>query len=203
MRSIGLSVLVCGFVAAALGLGCSSKQPETLDPREAMQGEFAGAPDWVIRGCASYWGDDASENICGVGSAGGSRNISLMRTTAIGRGRTEIARTLQTKVKAMLKDYASTTTGGEEFGMAANDEQHIVDVSKQITDISLSGTEMTDSWISQNGTFYALVALDLEKFEDSVRRMDQLSESVRKAVVERAEQSFAELDDEIESERAR
>jgi hypothetical protein len=203
MRSIGLSLLVCGFVAAALGLGCGGKQPETLDPRDAMQGEFAGAPDWVIRGCSSYWGDDASENICGVGSAGGSRNISLMRTTAIGRGRTEIARTLQTKVKAMLKDYASTTTGGEDFGTAANDEQHIVDVTKQITDISLSGTEMTDSWISQNGTFYALVALDLEKFEDSVRRMDQLSESVRKAVVERAEQSFAELDDEIEKERAR
>ena len=66
MRSIGLSLLVCGFVAAALGLGCGGKQPETLDPREAMQGEFAGAPDWVIRGCASYWGDDASKNICGV-----------------------------------------------------------------------------------------------------------------------------------------
>jgi predicted aminopeptidase len=103
----------------------------------------------------------------------------------------------------MLKDYASTTTGGEEFGSAANDEQHIVDVSKQITDISLSGTEMTDSWISQNGTFYALVSLDLDKFEDSVKRMDQLSEAVRDAVVERAEQSFAELDDEIDKERAR
>jgi hypothetical protein len=76
-------------------------------------------------------------------------------------------------------------------------------VSKQITDMSLSGTEMADSWISQTGTYYALVALDVEKFSDVVSRMDQLSESVRRAVVERAEDSFSELHEEIETERQR
>ena len=156
----------------------------------------------MIESCRVYWDDDEGL-ICGVGSASGSRNVSLMRTTAIGRGRTEISRTLSTQVKAMLKDYASTTTGGQEFGRDANDEQHIVDVSKQITDMSLSGTEMADSWISQTGTYYALVALDGEKFSDAVSRMDQLSESVRRAVVERAEASFSELNEEIENERQR
>ena len=126
-----------------------------------------------------------------------------MVTAAQGRGRTAIARSLDLHVKAMLKDYQATTTGGEEFGEAASDEQHIVDVSKQITNMSLSGTEMTDSWISQTGTYYALVALDVEKFSDAVSRMDQLSESVRRAVVERAEDSFRELNEEIENERAR
>ncbi len=189
---LGLLICIC---AAGIALGCA-KEPDASTPAGAMHGEFAGAPDWVIRGCSTYWGDEASKQICGVGSAGGTRNVSLARTTAIGRGRTEIARTLQVKVRAMLKDYAATTTGGEEFGTAANDEQHIVDVSKQITDLSLSGTEMTDSWISQNGTFYALVSLDVEKFSDSVNRMNQLSERVREAVVERADQAFAELDEE-------
>ncbi len=187
---------------ALVAVGCAgSKEP--LHPSEVLEGEFAGAPDWVVRGCSAYWGDDSSRVICGVGSAGGSRNISLMRSAAIARGRTEIARTLGTKVKAMLKDYASTTTGGEEFGRAANDEQHVVDVSKQITDMTLSGTEMTDSWISGNGTLYALMSLDVEKFSDSVNRMNQLSEAVREAVVERADAAFAELDEEVESERAR
>jgi hypothetical protein len=69
--------------------------------------------------------------------------------------------------------------------------------------MSLSGTEMTDSWISKNGTYYALVALDVEKFEDSVSRMGQLSEQVRRAVVERADATFAELDREIEKDDAR
>ena len=52
------------------------------------------------------------------------------------------------KVRSMLKDYQSTTTGGAEFGDSANDEQHVVDVSKQITDISLTGTEIRDTWVS-------------------------------------------------------
>jgi hypothetical protein len=193
-------LMMGGLCAAAFGLGCAST-PE-IGEGTPLESEFVEAPPWVIQGCRAYWDDD-EELICGVGSAGGSRNVSLMRTTAIGRGRTEIARTLGVQVKAMLKDYAATTTGGQEFGEAANDEQHIVDVSKQITDISLTGTEMTDSWISQNGTYYALVSLDVEKFSDAVSRMDQLSESVRRAVVERAQDSFKELDDEIENERAR
>ncbi len=195
-------LMLLAACAAFTSLGCASS-PEVLDPREALEGEFAGAPDWVVRGCSAYWGDDAERVICGVGSAGGSRNISLMRSTATARGRTEIARTLNTRVKAMLKDYASTTTGGENFGTAANDEQHIVDVSKQITSMTLSGTELTDSWISQKGTLYALVALDVDKFSDSVKRMNQLSEAVREAVMERADQAFAELDEEIERERKR
>jgi hypothetical protein len=140
--------------------------------------------------------------ICGVGSAGGSRNASLMRSTATARARTELARSLQVKVKAMLKDYQATTTGGQDFGTAAADEQHIVDVSKQITDMSLSGTEVEDTWISQSGTFYALVAMDVDKFKNAVSKMNNLSESVRKAVEDRAQKSFEELDEEIDKERA-
>ena len=204
MRSIDriLRIFAAGTLcAAALSLGCASTP--TVGEDTPLESEFSGAPDWVIQGCSAYWGDDGARRICGVGSASGSRNVSLMRTTAIGRGRTEIARSLQTQVRAMLKDYGATTTGGEEFGEAANDEQHVIDVSKQITNMSLSGTEMTDSWISSNGTYYALVALDVEKFADSVSRMDQLSEQVRRAVVERADASFAELDEEIEKDNAR
>lgn len=194
--------LLCGLAAGTFALGCSTT-PETLDPRDAMKGEFAGAPDWVVQGCSTYWGEDARRIICGVGSAGGSRNVSLMRTTAIGRGRTEIARTLSARVKSMLKDYAANTTGGQEFGRAAADEQHIVDVSKQITDMTLAGTEHTDSWVSENGTYYALIALDVEKFADSVGRMNELSDDVRGAVIERADRAFEDLDDEIEQERNR
>ena len=193
-------LMIGSLCTAVLALSCAVT-PE-IGEGTPFEDEFVGAPGWVIQGCRAYWDEDEGM-ICGIGSAGGSRNVSLMRTTAIGRGRTEIARTLSTKVKAMLKDYESTTTGGQEFGRAANDEQHIVDVSKQITDMSLSGTEMADSWISQTGTYYALVGLDVEKFSNAVSRMDQLSESVRRAVVERAEDSFSELNEEIESERGR
>ena len=171
---------------------CGSTDKKTGD---AVKNEFDGAPKWVLGSSST------PQQICGVGSAAGSRNVSVMRTSAMGRGRTEIARMLELKVQSMLKDYQSTTTGGEEFGTAANDEQHIVDVAKQITDITLSGTEQKESWISDSGTLYILMCADLEKFKNSVNNMSQLSESVRKAVTERADKAFEELSKEIEAQK--
>jgi len=171
---------------------CGSTDKKTGD---AVKNEFDGAPKWVLGSSST------PQQICGVGSAAGSRNVSVMRTSAMGRGRTEIARMLELKVQSMLKDYQATTTGGEEFGTAANDEQHIVDVAKQITDITLSGTEQKESWISDSGTLYILMCADLEKFKNSVNNMSQLSESVRKAVTERADKAFEELSKEIEAQK--
>lgn len=165
-------------------------------PGEAIAEEFDGSPEWVTKGCAAYWGDDDGARVCGVGAMAGTRNAALARTAAMGRARTEIARSLDTKVRSMLKDYHSTTTGGDEFGFAAADEQAIDDVSKQITSMTLSGTTLQDSWISKNGTLYTLVALDVERFNDSISRMTNLSETIRTAVRERAGAAFRELDEE-------
>lgn len=157
---------------------------------------LAGAPDWVLQGCAAYWDDDDDARICGVGSVAGTRNISLARTAAIGRARTEIARSLQVKVQSMLKDYSATTSGGENFGGEANDEQYIEDVSKQITQLTLSGTTLQDTWVGPDGTLYTLVSLDVENFSNSLDQISSLSEKVREAVKERADASFRELDEE-------
>ncbi len=192
--------LVIAVLIAFTALACANNNKNAGD---ALPSEFAGAPEWVIKGCSAYPGEDREENICGIGSFAGSKNISLARTAAMARGRTEIARTLGIQVKAMIKDYQATTTGGEGFGTGASDEQHIVDVSKQITDISLSGTEVKDTWVSNSGTYYALMVLDLERFEKSLDRMDRLSDNIRKAITERAEASFAELSMEISKERDR
>lgn len=177
---------------AALALAACSTTP--TPPKDAIENELADAPDWVRKGCSTYWEKGEERRICGVGAMGGTRNAALARTGAMTRARTEIARSLQTQVEAMLKDYQSTTTGGEAFGAAANDEQHVEDVSRQITEMTLSGTEMVDSWISKSGTFYALVSLDVATFQQAVSQMEQLSESVRRAVIDRAERAFDDLD---------
>lgn len=181
------------FVLVVIGvaffvMSCGSKEPAA--PASAMQNELDGAPEWVLN--ESSGGNGL---ICGVGSATGTRNVALARSTAQGRGRTAIARSLQVRVKAMLKDYQSTTTGGEAFGQAANDEQHIEDVSKQITDTTLSGTEQKNTWISKTGTLYVQMCMDVEKFKGAVNQMQQLDEKVRAAVVERANKAFNELDE--------
>ena len=175
------------FVALFFVLSSCKTGPEQ-NTGNAVKNELEGAPKWVLQNA------NKNNNVCGVGSAAGTRNVSVARTSAMGRARTEIARSLQVKVKSMLKDYQSTTTGGEAFGKAANDEQHIEDVSKQITDMTLSGTELQDTWISNTGTLYTLVCLDVEKFKNSLSQMSQLNEQVRQAVVERANKAFNELD---------
>ena len=123
------------------------------------------------------------------------QNFSLKQSTAKARARTAIARSLETSVKAMLKDYQATTTGGEEFGTGEAAEQRVVDVSKQISNIKLSGTSLQETWESKDGTLFVLISLDLDTFQDSIKRMSNLSESIRKAVEARSEQAFKELDE--------
>lgn len=192
---LALLVLSASWVTAC---GTQTSQPV----QGALGGVLDGAPDWVTKGCNAYFGEKKAV-ICGVGSTTGTRNLSLARSAAQGRGRTEIARTLQIKVKAMLKDYQATVTGGDAFGVAADDEQVIKDASKQITDISLPGAKMMDTWVSKDGsTLFALMALDIDEFESSLGKMQGLNAKVREAIEARAEKTFSELDDEIEKERA-
>lgn len=188
----------CVLVLAAVAFGCSSTPKP---PGESVEGEFADAPAWVRQGCTGYWKSESDRKICGVGSVGSTRNAGLARSGAISRARTEIARTLSVQVEAMVKDYQATTTGGERFGSAAADDQHLEDVSRQITEATLSGTHLVDSWISSSGTFYALVALDVEQFKGAVAQMKNLSESVRAAVIERADKAFEDLDRQLDARR--
>lgn len=195
-------------LAVAIALSALACANNGNNAEDDVPSEFAGAPGWVIKGCSDFpsadeMADEKVENICGVGSFAGSKNISLARTAAMARGRTEIARSLGVKVKSMLEDYQATTTGGDQFGTSASDEQHIIDVSKQVTDMSLTGTEVKDTWVSVSGTYYALMVLDLDRFEKGVDRMNRLDEQVRKAITDRARGSFGELSDEIQQERNR
>lgn len=191
---VSLSSLI--FTGAAL-LGCASAPPPPpaavapAPQKSALAVEYEGAPAWVKRGCGAFFGEK-KKIVCGVGAIGGMTNPGLARSAAEGRGRTEIARSLKTRCKAMLKDYQGVVQGGP--GNKLNNEQYVTDTSKQITDMTLSGTRLEDSWVSNAGTFYALMVLDVDSFRDQVKNMSQLDEQVRQAIVDRAEQSFAELD---------
>ena len=184
-RSFEIAVFLITVVAL---VGCGSSGPK--EPGSVIENELDGAPDWVLKGKGSD-----GEVIYGVGAIAGTRNVALARSTAEGRGRTEIARSLEVGIESMLKDYQSTTTGGEFFALAANDEQHIEDVSRQMTNITLTGTRQEDLWISKTGTLHVLMALDIDDFKEAIQGMDQLNEELRKAVEERADEAFLDLDE--------
>jgi hypothetical protein len=189
-------VFVVVFVA-----GCAGSSPPPTTPSngplagELVDAEGRPAPTWVTAP-SKYKAEEAGEQLLrGEGSIGNTRNLNLAQSTAAGRARTALAGQLETKVTSMLKDYQSTTTGGEQFGEAGNDEQHVVSASKQVTQTSLSGTEVRETWISSKSTLHSLVCLNVERFKGIVKQMAQLDESVRAAVVARAEQAWGELDE--------
>ena len=192
------------LVAVGLGLAACGGPPPAAAPQpvgSSLAAEFNGSPTWVRQSCRAFWGDQGKGKICAVGSMGGSRNISLLRSGATGRGRTELARSLQTKVTALLKDYQRTVTGGENFGTAAADEQLVQDTSKQLTDTTLSGTEAIDTWMSGSGTMYVLVALNTESFTDAMNKMKQLDKKTVDYVVNNANKAFDDLQGELDKAR--
>jgi ribosomal protein S20 len=172
--------------------GCGGKDVTT--PDEQLPNDFAGAPNWVLQGCSAYWGDDDGARICGVGDANIGRSMSIARTKATSRARAEISRTLETKVKNMVKDFQEQVTDGESEMTAEQFNSTTVSLSKA----TLNGTSVQESWVSNTGVLYMLVALDVEAFENSVRDMDEMSDKLRSFIESRAKKSFAELDEEME-----
>ena len=177
---------VCLGVLLGCALGCGDSTPS---PKTALQAEMEDLPKWALGNCKE--GLSEPSMLCGSGSVQGMSNPGLARSAAESRARTELARTLQVRVKSMLKDYQAATQGGAKQETAS--EQHIEDVSKQITDLTLSGTRTEQTFVSNTGTFWALVVLDSNAFKSALNN-EQLDGATRAAILERADQSFAELD---------
>jgi hypothetical protein len=186
------------FLAAAAMLsvlamaGCGAKE---VTPDEQLPNDFAGAPEWVLQGCGAYWeDDDEGARICGVGDAKIGSSMSIARTKAGARARAEVSRTLESKVKNMIKDYQEQVTDGASEMTAEQFTTTTVTLSKA----TLNGTTQERSWVSNNGQLYMLFALDVEAFNNSVRDMDQMSAKLRSFIESRATESFQDLDDQME-----
>lgn len=176
------------FVIAAVGCGRAVSTPD-----EQLPSEFAGAPDWVLQGCGAYWAQEDAEGarICGVGDAEIGRSMSIARTKATARARAEISRTLETKVKSMLKDYQEQVTDSESEMTGEQFSSTTVLLSKA----TLNGTAPEQTWVSPSNRIYILVGMDVEAFENSVREMGDMSDGLRTFIESRARVSFQEMDD--------
>lgn len=176
---------VLGLVAALSLAACGRPSPKT-----ALQAELQDLPPWALGKCQETLKNKSA--LCASGSVQGMSSVSLARSAAEGRARTELARVLQVRVKSMLKDYQAAAQGGPDN--AASSEQYVEDTSKQITDVTLSGSRLEETFVTETGTFWALVVLDLDAFKDSLAKANQLNDAVRAGIIERAERSFRQLD---------
>src|SRR4051795_5911219 len=167
-------------------------------PEMSNQVLHANGPDWVNRGTGAY-GGDKGKIFYGVGIASGIRNAAMRRSTSDSRARAEIAKTLDTFVSVLNKDYMASTTAGDMS--ASSEEQHVEQALKTYSNMELSGVTIVDHWVDTDGTEFSLAQLDMDGFKNNMDKMKELNAKVRDAVRANADKAFDELSAE-EAKRA-
>ena len=175
------------FVLLAAGLllmnGCASA-PAKLDEPEM--------PQWVYKGSGAFDEDDGKV-FYGVGIASGISNKALLFSTADNRARAEVAKTLETYVAVLSKDYMASTTAGDMS--ASSEEQHVEQALKTFSKTTLHGATIIDHWQDpEDKTMYSLCKLDLLAFKEALGEYRELDSKVRDYVRENADKMHDELE---------
>lgn len=184
MKRVWLAVSVvvcCAFVMA----GCQS----------APQPKPSNLPSWVLM--------PPEGGISAVGSAKvGPAGMGFARIEATSNARDEIARTLNVKVKNMIKNFTETTGVGDDTTV----DKVFTNVSKQVAKVDLSGSVVKNAYLDNaNQELYVLVALQPNLAADVAAATKQAvvtSYKKDKALWQKfqAKKAGDELDAEIEKE---
>jgi hypothetical protein len=183
-----------GILLMILAVGCllltgCSKKVKKVD-NEALEEEFRHAPAWVLNGYTEG-------SISAVGSAViGKSGIQFAKTEALAQGRNELARQTSTKVKALVNNFVEQTGLGDDQMVDRFSKQ----MTKQITNVTLSGSRQKDMWISPSKELYVLVVMDPAAVKATVKR--ELTSTYQNDQARwqefQAKNGEAELDKEIE-----
>ena len=187
MRKTNLLILAMVlFMGLSLMAGCASK------PKPSADSATAG-PEWVMKGSGAF-DVEKGKVFYGVGVASGIKNKALLRQTADNRARAEIAKTLETYVASLAKDYMASTTAGDMS--KSSEEQHVETALKTFTQTTLRGTAIVDRWVDPaDGSMYALCELDLVSYTEALDDYQELDGKIRDYVRDNAEKLHDELED--------
>jgi|TergutMp193P3_1026864.scaffolds.fasta_scaffold61777_2 hypothetical protein len=138
-----LNVVFAVMIIAAMGIGaaaCGTTTAAASSPSGPVN-----TPDWLN----DFPPEDA---LWGIGTAKQS-SASMSMTTAEARARVAIARQLDTKVQAMFTDYnLDAGNAGSQANVSMQE-----DVSRQITNMNVSGARAIKRWQAPDGTWWYLV----------------------------------------------
>lgn len=184
-----LSLLLLALAVGGLLVAGCGKKVKKID-NEALEAEFKHAPAWVL---VNY----EEGSISAVGSAViGKSGMQFAKTEVLALGRNELARQTSIKVKALVNNFVQQTGLGDEQLVDRFSKQ----MTKQITNVTLSGSRQKDMWISPSKELYILVVMDPAAAKDTVRK--ELTTSYKNDQARwqefKAKNGEAELDREIE-----
>ncbi len=136
-------------------------------------------------------------DLCGVGMVKFRGNLGAAKSAAESRARVDISKQIETKVKAMVKDYISE--GGNPDGDFS--EEQIDQTSKTLSKQTLNGAVPKKAYVSQKAAephYYALVCLNPGVLTDAINNMKQLGDAQRRALARRAQRAHEEMENEMD-----
>jgi len=175
---------LCGILCVSLLIGCASTKSSS------------DRPGWADKG-SGYFTGEYGKAFYGVGIASNITNISLRRSASDAQARTDLARIFSTRIEDLVKNYAKSVSAGPEGQVI--EEQLVQQSTRAFTELDLSGAMIVDRYFdTAENAQYSLARLDLEMFKSQVAKLQNLSQEIKKAIEDNAEQAFNELDERVE-----
>lgn len=179
-----LLIMAVMAISCVMFIGCASA------PKEQ-----SNLPAWVLM--------PPEGGISGVGAAQiGPAGMQTARIEAAANARDEIARTLNVRVKNMIKNFTETTGVGDDQTV----DKVFTNVSKQVAKVDLTGSQIKKVHLDQDkNELYVLVAVQPEVVSEVAESMKQAAVTSfknDKALWQKfqAKKGQEELDKEIEKE---
>ncbi len=153
-KKIVSAIAVVSLVSAVF-VSCASAPKDAPEDKPAVK-KVVGAdgiemPDWVNKVPKS------TETFYAVGYSK-LQNRQMAKTAAAQSARDEISRWVGTNVKNALTNYYNEAGEGENVQALS----YFENISKQVSDQSLVGSEIEESWVDKEGGVYALVSMPKE-----------------------------------------
>ena len=185
--------ILTGLVAATvLFTGCGNNQPQKQPI--GCQRDGAPAPQWVCTSGANFEG-----GLAAVGIAPAQPDPDMQMQEAMASARDKLAQRIQVKVKNMFKKFQATTGIGKDMTL----DRATQFVSKQLSQATLRGSKLINSWQSPKGTLYVLVGMpNADQVQKEVKNAVTTSLKNNKALWQKflAKKADKELDQAIKEE---
>ena len=145
MKKILVTLVVCSLIFSITSCGSTAKVDKAADKVPVVIGaEGVERPQWVLSGMES------DDGMYAVGNGKMSTKTNSLKVAET-NGRAELARTVQTTIKA------ATTTYAQDSGVASDNLAYLESTVVERTAGILKGSSRKDYWVDTDGTVFALM----------------------------------------------
>lgn len=157
-------------------------------------------PDWVIKGGGAFKSEKGTA-LYGVGINTFDPNPAMHRQTADARARQDLAKIIDTYVGSLMKDFMQSHKDFQN-PEASSSVQFVSVVSKNVTDATLSGSQIIDHWTDKDGNMYALAHLSFDKLAEMIKaKTAQIAKQQAAFLENKTKEAMEELNKELDKKR--